>query len=217
MGISSSRLQVWAKRWPLAVVVLAALASMAWAQTSGIVRIEEDWEMVIGVPSANSDAPQVTCLISPLGNVDSYHATFIVNHHDVPSFVAGGLQLQVWNGEKLVASKRFPNQAVLAQPGETIRWTQVMRMTPDGLVFEVVAGTSQTWGAFGDENTLSLTVPMTPSDLSGYDPDVSVHQSGVSYAANRVQSLVLKRVRAYSAAGTSVEDTTSRVVHTLDK
>jgi hypothetical protein len=198
------------------MVVLAVLASPVGAQTPDIVRIEEDWEMVVGDPSADSDAPQVTCLISPLGNVDSFHATFILNHHDVPNFVAGGLQLQVWNGETLVASKRFPNQAVLAQPGETIRWTQVIRTTPDGLVFEVVDGASQTWDAFGDEGTLKITVSTAMPDLSGYNPEVSVSQSGVSYAANRVQSLILKRVRAYNTAGESVEDTTPRVVHSLD-
>jgi hypothetical protein len=217
MRVSSIRLGLWGIAWPLAIVVSAMLANASWAQAPDVTRIEEDWELVIGVPSPNSDAPQVTCLIAPVGNVESLYTTFIVNHHNVPSFIAGGLQLQTWNGKTLLASKRYPDQAVLTTPGETIRWTQVMRLTSDGLVFEVVNGASTTWGAFGAEGTIKTTVSTTLGNLNGYNPAVSVENSGVSYAANRVQSLVLKRVRAYGAAGLIAEDNSPRVVYSLNE
>jgi hypothetical protein len=173
--------------------------------------------MVVGVPSATSDAPQVTCVISPVGNVASLHSAFVVNNHDVPTFVAGGLELQAWNDTALVGSQRFPNQAVLTTVGETIRWTQVMRLSEGKLIFEVVGGTSTTWGDFGGEGTLKVMVDTTLTDLNGYSPDISVEHSGVSYAANRVQSLVLKRVRVYTDAGLLTEDTNPRVVHALSE
>ncbi|MBI2480845.1 MAG: hypothetical protein HYV60_20125 [Planctomycetia bacterium] len=49
--------------------------------------------------------------------------------------------------------------------------------------------------------------------LNGYDPAVSVQNSGVAYAGNRVTRLVLKRVRATLATGEVLEDTEERVVH----
>jgi len=201
----------------LAVFLVAAPACPAWAQTPTVTQIEEDWELVIGAPSPSADAPQVTTLISPLGNVDSLYATFVVNHHDAPAYKAGGLQLQVWDGEDLLVSRLFPNQALLATPGETIRWTQVMRETNDGMVFEIINGSSTTWGNFGDEGTLKATLPTSLANLNGYSPDVSVENSGVNYAANRVQSLVLKRVRAYTATDEIIEDATPRTVHTLNE
>lgn len=217
MNVSSTRTRCWGLAWPLVMVVSALLAHPAWTQASDVVRIEEDWEMVVGVPSANNDAPQVTCLISPLGNADSFRATFVVNHHDVPNFAAGGLQMNVWNGEELLVSKSHPEQSVLNNSDETICWTQAMEVTAGGLVFEVVGGTSTTWGNFGGNGTLRATVGTPQANLDGYDPAVSVTNSGVSYAANRVRSLVLKRVRVYGADGLIGEDTTRRVVHSMDE
>jgi hypothetical protein len=202
---------------PFAIALLATLASPVAVQAADLVRIEEDWEMVVYQPSANADAPQVTCVISPLANVKSLHATFVVNHHDVPTFVAGGLQLQAWNGDSILSSKRAPNQAILSTPGEVIHWTQVMRVSQGSVVFEVVDGHSSTWGNFGDDGTLKASVVTSLTNLNAYSPDVSATESGVSYAANRVQSLVLKRVRAYDASGAVVEDRTPRTIHTLDE
>jgi hypothetical protein len=215
MNATSNRVRTWGLTWPLGMAIFATLAGVAWGQTSTITRIEEDWEMVIGVPSENSDAPQVICLISPSANADGLHATFVLNHHDVPSFAAGGLQLQVWNGDSLLVGKRSPTQAVLASPGETIQWTQALSVSQDGLVFEVIHGRSTTWGNFGDDGTLKAVIQSQLTNLSGYTPENSAKESGVSYAPNRVQSLVLKRVRIYTAQGQVMEDTNPRVVHAI--
>jgi hypothetical protein len=215
MSRHSIHIRSWAI-WPLAILFSALVATSCWAQTPIVTQVQEDWELVIGTPSQNSDAPQVTCLISPVGNADSLHATFVVNHHDMPAFTAGGLQLQTWNGDEILASIRYPNQAVLNTIGETIRWTQVMRITAEGLVFEVVGGSSTTWGNFGGEGTLKLMVNTSLENLNGYDPAVSVKDSAVSYAGNRVRLLVLKRVRVYSATGLIGEDNNPRIVHSLN-
>ena len=99
----------WGVVLPLSVVVLALSIHPCWAQTPNVTRIEEDWELVVGVPSSTSDAPQVTCVTSPAGNLDSLYATFMINHHDAPEFAEGGLELQVWSGESLLASnQQFP-------------------------------------------------------------------------------------------------------------
>jgi hypothetical protein len=207
-------------RWTrYGVLALAVSTGMAWhlfgqsASSPTIVSVEEEWELVIGTPSPNADAPQVTCVISPVGNADGIHSTFIVNHHDVPTFTAGGLQLQVWNSDELLQSQRAPNQAVLATPGEKITWKQRLSIDDGKLVFQVLDGTSTTWGAFGSDDSLKLSVATDLTNLSGYDPQVSVDNSGVSYSANRVTSLVLRSVRFTMSNGDVLEDPTARAVY----
>ena len=56
-------------------------------------------------------------------------------------------------------------------------------------------------------------MPTTLENLNSYHPTVSVGNSGISYAANRVQSLVLKRVRVTTSEGEVLEDSTARPVH----
>ncbi|OHB83394.1 MAG: hypothetical protein A2V98_12490 [Planctomycetes bacterium RBG_16_64_12] len=197
---------------------LALLLVLAWASTtkadssSRIVRVEEDWELVVATPDPDSDGPQVACVISPVGDLDSVHAAFELNNQSLPSFVPGGLQLQIWSGEMPLSQRKFPNEAVMAQPGETVRWTQSMKLTDEGLVFEITNGSSSTWGTFGGQGYLKAAVATTLTDLNGYHPEVSVQNSGVSYAANRVESLVLRRVRAVTSTGEVLEDTSARTV-----
>lgn len=216
MQRSFNKVRWWSIGGFLTAFVLAVLVGPSWAVAPDVTRVEEDWELVIGTPSITADAPQVTSVIAPFGAAGSVYATFTVNHYDTPVFTAGGLQLQVWNGKTLLASQRHPNQAVMSTPDETIRWTQVTKLTPEGLVFEVIGGHSTTWGAFGGDGTLKATIPTTAQNLNAYNPDVSAERSGVSFAGNRVWSLVLKGVRTYGATGLIAEDTSPRVVHSLD-
>lgn len=211
-----SQLRFWGAILPLVIVVLVASIDTCWSQAPNITRIEEDWELVVGVPSPNSDAPQVTCLVSPVDNVDGLHAAFLINHHDAPTFAEGGLELQVWNGDRLLASNRWPNQAVMTTTGETVRWTQSMTIGNDGLVFEILGGDSATWGNFGGQGDLKITAPTTLENLNGFTPVVSVENSDVGYASNRVQSLKLKSVRAYAGDQLIGEDNTPQVIHTLE-
>jgi len=50
-------------------------------------------------------------------------------------------------------------------------------------------------------------------NLNGYDPNASVQNSGVGFASNRVQSLVLKAVRLVTSTGEVLQDTTLRPVY----
>ena len=180
---------------------------------ASVVRVEEDWELVVGTPDPDSDSPQVVCVVSPLCKADSVHATFEVNHRSVPQFVPGGVQLVVWNGEAPLAIESSTNEAPLAHAGETIRWTQCMEVNEGQLTFEILGGSSTTWGAFGAEGSLRATVPTSLANLDAYTPSVSVKGSGVNYAGHRVHSLVLKRIRVHLSNGEQVEDTTARTVH----
>lgn len=189
------------------------LATAAEAQMPSIVRVEEDWELVVAAPDHYTDAPQLTCTISPLGNTEAIHATFDLNHQSQPEFVPGGLQLQLWDGEVPLNYHGYPNPAVLRQDGETVRWTQRMELAGGQLTFEIVNGNSSTWGNFGGEGYLKTMISTSLADLNGYRPSVSVNNSGVGYAGNRVQLLELKTVRLYTAAGDVFTVNTLRTVY----
>ena len=203
-------------RWVCPALVLFLLLSLpaaVFAQDGpAIVRVEEDWELVVGEPEPNLVAPQVTCVMSPIQSLDGLYLLFDVNHQNHPDFVAGGVQLQVWNGDSALLERKFPNTLAMAQPGETVAWTQVMAISGGNLLVEIINGRSATWGTFGDQGYLRAAVASTVANLNGYSPAFSVANSGVGYASNRVTLLVLKRVRYYTEAGILVEDVTPKAV-----
>jgi hypothetical protein len=205
--------QSWFGRSLAAALVMLAAAQSLLAQevAATVVRVQEDWELVVAEPSSELGAPQVTVVFSPVGNLDSWHAAFELNHQSQPSYVAGGMQLQVWNGEQAVVSRKNKEREVLAHNNEVIRWTQEMRLQDGVLSFEVKNGTSTTWGTFS--GSLSASVSTNLANLNGYNPLVSVKESGAGYASNRVSSLVLRRVRLHTSTGEVVEDNTAKVAY----
>ena len=211
-----SRLAPKLVRWAhpdLAVALLLSLPAAVFGQDgSAIVRIEEDWELVVGEPEPNLVAPQVTCVMAPTQTLDGLYLLFDVNHQNHPDFVAGGVQLQVWNGDSTLLERKYPNTLAMAQPGETVVWTQAMAISGGSLSVEITNGRSATWDVFGDEGYLKAAVATDIANLNGYSPDFSIANSGVGYASNRVTSLVLKRVRYYTDSGALREDAAARTV-----
>ena len=177
-----------------------------------VIRVEEDWELLVGETDADACAPQVTSVMSPVADVNLAYAAFDINHHSQPNFRPGGLQLQVWNNNEPLLSDNDPEVDTLRHQGETIRWTQQMSLNNGVLTFAITGGTSDTWGAFGGGERLRASVGTSLTNFNGYSANVSIANSGVGFAGNRVQSLVLKRVRKYSAAGLISEDSSPKVV-----
>ncbi|MCA9148549.1 MAG: hypothetical protein KDA92_04600 [Planctomycetales bacterium] len=160
-----------------------------------VVDVEEDWELTVGEADPNVTAPQVTTAMSPNNGLDSYHAIFNLNHQALETFSPGGMQLQLWNGETPVAHNRLCPDDVLGTDGEVITWTQAMNLSNNFLYFRIVNGAGETWGDFGNDRLLTDRINVSMNNLNNYDPAVSLTNSGAVYAANRVESLVLKRVR----------------------
>jgi hypothetical protein len=195
----------------------AAFLLAAWhgspARADHIVCVEEDWELVVGEPEEAVCAPQVTCTMAPTTNIDQGYAAFDLNHRSQPNFVAGGMQLHVWSPDNPLASASATKNGVLRHSGETVRWTQRMTLFSRLLCFSISNGQSQTWGAFDASHGLVAMVATSLENLDQYSPDVSAEHSGIGYAANRVQSLKLLRVRRYWSSGAVTVDETVRVVH----
>jgi len=198
-------------RFVTAALVVTLTGAFA-AEAAEIVRVEEDWELVVSEPDPDNNAPQVTCVMSPAATTDSLHMALEINHKTMPDYEPGGVQLQVWNGETPVTSKNSPIQGVLQSAAETVRWTTKMSLADGLLTFEITDGSSTSWGAFGGQGYLKASVPTSATSLLTYSPESSRSKSGVGFAANRVETLVIKEVRYYSSLGLVHKDTTQRVV-----
>ena len=198
-------------------ILVGAVAFLAGASplsaTPPVVAVEEAWELQILKPDTSTNGPQITCVISPVDNTQHLYAAFELNHRTQPEYVAGGMRLQVWRWEYPVSQQKAPADELLHHEAETVRWTQRMELTDGRLCFEVIHGTSTTWGNFGGQGYLKLSTVTLLDDLNGYSPQVSADASGIGYAANRVAELVIKRVRLYSAEGLIGTSTESVVVH----
>jgi hypothetical protein len=188
---------------------LAALAIVAWAAGSSyaidIVTIEEHWELSVGEPDAASSSPQVCMVMSPTGNLDGLYFVFTLNHHSLPGWIPGGLQVQLWNGEEVVDAHVGPQETTLNHADETLRWVQSTRLVDGQLVFEILNGESESWGEFGGLGYLKITTDTDMVNLNGYRPAISLEQSGVSFAGNRVRSLVLQQLRWIDTNGNAYE------------
>jgi hypothetical protein len=203
---------------------LAAVLVLAWATTAlgdqqwyDLVRVEEDWELVVSDPDPATDAPQVTCVISPVNDIGGVHALFELNMQTVPTgYIPGGMQLQIWEGEVPLGQRTATQDAVLATPGEVITWTQSMEISDGVLSFQVTNGNSSTWGNFTGENGLRANIATSLANLGRYHSGVSVQNSGAGFADNRLQSLVIKKVRYYLACGWVYEDDQVKPIHSPD-
>jgi hypothetical protein len=191
------------------LLAVAVLLSGNFVLGQEAIKIEEDWKLVVSQPDPDTQAPQVTTTFSPVGNLDSVYAVFDVNLRNIPSYEAGGVQFQLWHGTTSLFSKKQNTGTLLQVPDETLTWTQRISIDGGQLTLEVVNGKSQTWGDFGG---LSFVTETDLTNLNAYDMAVSLANSGVGYSSNRVTSLTLTAIRAYSAGGLIGQDTNPKVV-----
>jgi hypothetical protein len=189
---------------PLAALAVAA----AWCgpvYALDVVAIEEHWEMTVGEPDASSSGPQVCMVTTPSGHLDGNFFMFTVNHRSHPEYASGGLQVQQWCGEDLLDSRSAPTNEPLHIDEEVLRWVQRTEVHGGVLTFEIINGESSSWGDFGNDGRLKLTVATSLTTLNSYRPGTPIEESGVSFAGNRVRSLVLTKLRWWDSAGNVYE------------
>jgi hypothetical protein len=173
-------------------IAIVVMASSAFAQSS-VVMIEEHWELQIADPDSASSAPQTSMVMSPTGTADEQYFVFTLNHHNSSGFRAGGLQVQLWEDEDLIDDRSAHEGGTLHNSGEVITWVQRLELNEGQLKFGIYNGTSDTWGSFGG-NDMTLSTQTSLSQLNAYRPAVSLTESQVGFAENRVNSLVLKKL-----------------------
>lgn len=207
------RYRHWKTATPALFVVLGSAAlwpSFASAPVSDpVVRIEEDWALDVNEPNGDTTAPQFHTVMSPMPGLDSFYAQTLWNYRETPDFAAGGVQLHSYDGETLLR-KRSIESGTLSTVAETITWTQSLETDGTTLTFSISNGESTTWGTFGRDMNISSAANL--AQLNEYDPETTVANSCVTFGANRVQSLSIKRIRYYGATGLLYTDTTERHV-----
>lgn len=186
-------------------LALFSLPTAAIGQAPEVVRVEEDWRVVIGVPDPEGHAPQIVTAMSSTGQLADVHALFELNHTSLPDYSAGGMQLQLWSGDTNLDVRNTPKVGVLNVENEVIHYTTRMRINGSNIEFEVDHGHSTTWGDFGGQGYLKTAVPTVQTNLSQYDRTVSAANSRVAYAKHRVNSFRMLRTRYYDAAGNLVD------------
>ena len=192
------------------LVTLLVPAQFAWSQSEPVLTVEEDWVLVLNQPDQTVDSPQFHTVMSPFADLDDFYAQVVWNYREVPNFVAGGLQLQIWKGADLVQSK-IGREDQLSTAVEVITWTQVLSVDSGTLQFRIQDGQSSTWGSFGDG--LVLNNPAYILNLNDYRTDTSVQNSCVTYGANRVALLAISEVRRYGASGLQSTEQEPKIVY----
>ena len=195
-------------------VVVSNSGARAQVPSTDVYSIEEDWQLIVTDPDVNENGPQITCTISP-SDMSSAYCAFDLNYHTQPDYIAGGMQLHTWDPTDPVQFANSTHNNLMAISNETVTWTTRMRWWNGSLHFRILNGQSQTWGTFGGySDNLWLALPTSLPNLNSYDPDVSLTNSGVSFASNLVVSQTLMAVRYYDVNGNLIQQiTTPQVVH----
>lgn len=179
-------------------------------------QVEEDWELVIDQTDQVAVGPQITTSMSPGADLTSTpFVAFDLNYREYPNFLAGGMQVQVWSGTNLLTSAT-QGSAQFATPGETVTWTEQLKLGGGVVTYTVLNGQSTTWGQFGQPAGLQpVTFNSSLTSLAAYSPTVSLANSGASWQADHVRSMRLVQVRYYAGGKLISTDTTSRQVNLM--
>ena len=212
----SRRIMILALSLMGAVAALVSLGvAPAQAQvTDHVWQVEEQWELVVAQPDAGTSGPQISCTISPSSSLSGHYATFDLNHRASPTFAAGGVHLHTWNGDTRLGTISRQSGIPLSTAGETLTWKMIMSVQAGVLLFDIDSGNSSTWGSFG--STILSSIPSPLTNLDSYSPEVTVENSGIGFASNRVTSLKLKKVIYRRLSGAVTEDNTIRVLHSVE-
>lgn len=211
-----SRLQILKCSWLLILFMGVSYLPSATAQDAPTTRIEEDWVLQVDEPDVQQNAPQIVNCLSPFDNLTKIHGVFELNHSTYWNYTPGGMQLQTWYDDQILWWDNNHNDSPLSLSDETVTYTLAMSLNDSKLTYEVLNGTSDTWGTFGDQGHLKISHSTALTELSGYSPLTSVEHAQVGFAKNRVTRFVLKEVRFYSGDDLIQTDATERIVHEKD-
>jgi len=165
---------------------------------SALVKVEQDWVLVVGKPDSRRCSPQLFFQLYPESGGEIC-CQLLVNYSDQPQFAAGGVQIQVWQNKTVLDGQdNNPNQAVLTADNETVRFTLVMEIKGARLAFSAINVSSTSWG---DVSQLSVATNYDPLAFETYRTDDTVAKSGILLGSNRVTSLTLAQVRKTDRSG----------------
>ena len=132
---------------PLAMSWLGTAPNLIADESNGrTTRVEEDWYVKIGTPDPDYDSPQITTVIAPSWTLSGKYAVFDMNCATQPGFSSGGVQIQLWQDDAIIQTASNTNWSSMHMINEEIRYTTAMSIEDGNLVFEILNGTSESWG-----------------------------------------------------------------------
>lgn len=205
---------------PISLFIASALLALvvqpaAYGDEHDIIRVEEDWELAVAAPDAEADVPQVVCVFGPADPDTDTHAVFELNHSSLPSFSDGGLQLQCWYYDRVLAYRNSDHNGEMEASVDYVTYTTVTELHDDHMHLEIVNGNSITWGEFGGGHNLRILLYTWRNNLNNYNADHSIEHSRVAFGANRVNRFVRREVRFYTATGLHHKIEEDTYVHQL--
>lgn len=196
-----------------AALILSTAAGLRASDDAALViKVEEDWELDVAAPDPEANVPQIVCVFGPEDPNTGRHAVFEINHSTAPSFSAGGMQLQAWNGETRLWYRNHPNEREFDAAVDQVRFTAVTELIGDRLYLDIDYGFSANWGHFGYHGYLRGYLPTNRNHLNDYNADHSIAHSRIAYGKHRVNRFVRTEVRYYTAAGLHKTDSQDVVV-----
>ena len=171
----------------LHVSLVFLLAASVQAQST-VMSVKESWELVMDEPDDTIVAPQFNTVMSPVAHLNGYYGIFTLNYADIPAFVAGGMQIQLWHDNVHRNYMDIPGTA-LNTLGERITWNQVLKLENGILQFGITGGSSASWGTFGDKDQdfgiktdydlVTTDVALAPVDYDGLAVDDGSGDGGI--------------------------------------
>ncbi len=135
-----------------------------------------------------------------------------MNYAADQSYSAGGFHVAAIAQETQVDEARSGTRNGLSSSHDTIRWTNVMAVINQELLFAIKNGYCSDWGAFGGPEYLVKMSAGSITDLNSYHPRSSLSDVDIGYGANRVAEIELKSVRVFYVDGNVIEVPVNQVV-----
>lgn len=190
--------------WCLCFMAVTGSQKALAAEDGKIIRVEEDWVLVVETPDPLQDAPQVSTWMSPHHSLTEDYFGVDFNHAQRSGYDGGGFQTKAMHDATVIDERLLNHGQNLNIVNETVKWTQVLAIDNRKLIFSIKNGSSISWGSFGGSDT-EIRRPTSMDNLNSYNPKISCESSGVGYAANRVASLKLSKIRLVTETGQSFE------------
>ncbi|MDA8697263.1 hypothetical protein N9M41_02220 [Rhodopirellula sp.] len=166
-------------------------------------KIEEDWELETYQSDPVIISPQITFFTVPDNRDSSTYFQLQMNYAADDSFSAGGFHVAAIRNDDSIDEERSEQQIALSFNSDLLKWTNVMAVVNNEVLFAVKDGIGQEWGDFGGPEYLVRIGQTSITDLRFYDHQLSVESVDVGFGKNRVSSIKLKRVRLFRIDGTT--------------
>ena len=169
-----------------------------------VISVEEEWQLEVGEPNLDANAPQVSMVMSPTNNLNGDYFMFLLNYRTQPAYLPGGMQIQHWSGEEAEFVNNSLEESELSHTAEIVNWTQRLSIDSGNVSFQIKNGNSASWPEFGDDDdNLSHSIYTGADNLNPYSPTISLLESDIGYAGNRVVSLTLQKITWTLSDGTT--------------